>query len=56
MPLKKSGKGCVGQNISELTEANKKQAKKRPRKQIVAMALDACGKSRKQKVGTAKPK
>lgn len=49
MPLKKSGKGCVGKNISELTEANKKRTKKRSRKQIVAIALDACGKSRKRK-------
>lgn len=49
MPLKKSGKGCVGKNISELTEANKTRTKKRPRKQIVAMALKSCGKSRKKK-------
>ena len=49
MPLRKSGKGCVSKNIRELTEANETRTKKRPKKQIVAIALDACGKSRKKK-------
>lgn len=50
MPLGKRGKGCVGKNIRELTKANEMRTKKRPKKQIVAIALDACGKSRKRKV------
>lgn len=51
MPLKKSGKNAVGDNIKELTEANKTKApgKKRPRKQIIAIALSAAGKSNKKK-------
>lgn len=49
MPLKKGGKKCVGENIRELTEANKTRGKKRPRKQIVAIALKSCGKGRKKK-------
>ncbi len=48
MPLKKSGKNCVGDNIRELTKADKRRTKKRPHKQKVAIALDACGKGRKQ--------
>ncbi len=47
MPLKKRGKNCVAKNIRELTDANKGRAKKRPRKQIVAIALKACGKGRR---------
>ena len=49
MPLKKKGKTCVGNNIRELTKANKGRAKKRAHKQIVAMALESCGKSRSSK-------
>lgn len=49
MPLEKRGKGCVSKNIRELTGANEMRTKKRTKKQIAAIALDACGKSRKKK-------
>jgi len=55
MPLKK-GKKNVGYNISELTKDNKKKGKARgakgkprSRKQIIAIALNAAGVSKKKK-------
>ena len=41
MPLGKN----VGANIQELTAANKSKKKKRPRRQIVAIALEAARKA-----------
>lgn len=56
MPLKTRGKDAVGYNIHELTEDNKKSGKEkgadgkpRSRKQIIAIALNAAGKSNKSK-------
>ena len=55
MPLKK-GKKNVGKNISELMADNKKEGKERgnkgklrSRKQIIAIALNAAGVSKKKK-------
>lgn len=59
MPLKKKGKDAVGENIKELTEANKSKppGKKRSRKQILAISLSAAGKSKdKAKKKTTKKK
>lgn len=50
MPLDpRKTKEAVSKNISELTEANKSKpaSKKRPRKQIVAIALSTAGRSNK---------
>lgn len=49
MPLKRgSSQKTIGSNIRELTQANKSKSpgKKRPRKQIVAIALNKAGKSK----------
>lgn len=43
MPLKHQGKGCVSHNVRKEKAAGRKQ------KQAVAIALSACGKSRKGK-------
>lgn len=45
MPLKKKGKNCVSDNISELHHQGKQ---KRSHKQIVAIAHSACGESKKK--------
>jgi hypothetical protein len=52
MPLKPGkSKKVISENISELTQANKSKSpsKKRPRKQIIAIALNKAGKSKKKK-------
>jgi hypothetical protein len=46
MPLLK-GKQNVGRNIKELIAANKSKKKKRNRKQIIAIAMNAAGVSKK---------
>ena len=55
MPLKK-GKKNIGYNISELIKDNKKSGKARgangkprSRKQIIAIAINAAGKSKRKK-------
>jgi len=48
MPLHKGGKKAVQENISELYHANaaKPSAKKRGRKQIIAIAFAAAGRKK----------